>query len=92
MRALAAPAQPTATAFGTQPIGGDDTAQIEVSPDGQLVGALRELERHDGVVHVWNVETGQEAFATRTGWRSRDLAWSPDGEHLALAGAPSPGR
>ena len=67
VRALAAPAQPLAIGFGTQPIGADDTGHIEVSPDGQLVGAMRELERQAGVAHVWDMESGQETFATRTG-------------------------
>lgn len=63
---------------------GNDVFSLDVSRDGRLVAAAR----FDGTVHVWDVETGREAFGVDTGdavapWVY--VAWDADGERLAVA-------
>jgi WD40 repeat protein len=78
--ASAAPARGPAAASGA------DVFSVDVSPDGRLVAAAR----IDGSVRVWDAETGQEAFTvdpgpTVFGGPYMDVAWSPDGDVLAVA-------
>jgi len=82
------PGPPTqAGGAGTQPVAsGADVFAIDVSDDGGLVAAAR----FDGSVHVWDTETGREAFTvdpgpTVPGTNWIGVAWSPDGGLLAVA-------
>jgi WD40 repeat protein len=76
-----------AGATGAPPLAsGAEAFAIDVSRDGRLVAAAR----LDGSVRVWDSETGRDAFTVDPGptvpgapWM--DVAWSPDGDLLAVA-------
>ena len=69
VRTLGAP-QPTGT----------EVRALDVSPDGIVAAAI------DGTsLQVWDVETGRDAFRYRPRDYIDSLAWSPDGDHLALS-------
>jgi WD40 repeat protein len=62
---------------------GVEVFALEVSPDDRLVAAAR----FDGSVRVWDMETGRDAFTVDPGPAMApymSLAWSPDGEVLAV--------
>ena len=53
-------------------------------PDGKLLAT----GGHDGLVKLWNLETGEQSGSVRDGTREiRDLAFNPSGTRLALAPA-----
>ncbi len=65
------------------PLAGDeDVATLAVDPSGQLVAAVRGVG--EGTVDVWELESGQLAFAVPIGDGVRWPAWSPDGQLLAI--------
>ena len=78
--------------FRGVPIGApEDYWVLKPSPDGELVAALPEQASYGtgpgaGRVTVWDVESGKERFTAGEGWRASDMAWSPDGDLLAIAG------
>ncbi|MBI5882745.1 MAG: caspase family protein [Elusimicrobia bacterium] len=55
---------------------------VAVSPDGALVAAASPA----GEVCVWNAQTGQKTLSQRARGQAHDLAFSPDGLLLAVAG------
>lgn len=69
----------------------EDYAYLKPSPDGELVAALSQQASYGtgpgaGRVTVWDVESGKERFTADEGWRASEMAWSPDGDLLAIAG------
>jgi WD40 repeat protein/DNA-binding SARP family transcriptional activator len=62
---------------------------IEVSPDGRLAAVLTVTTRPESsttALRVWDIETGREPFRTRPrGFYVDSVAWSPDGDHLAIS-------
>ena len=69
----------------------EDYWVLKPSPDGELVAALSQQASWGtapgaGQVQVWDVESGKERFTAGEGWRAADMAWSPDGDLLAIAG------
>lgn len=67
-----------------------DAWVIEVSPDGDLVATIGFDEPPR--VHLWDRRSGNEVSAVEeVGFLPEDLAWSPDGELLAVAGFYSRG-
>jgi WD40 repeat protein len=69
----------------------DDLITVLPSPDGRLVAttSMRSMDGAspgEGQVRVWDVESGEEHFTVVAGWRAQDVAWSPDGDLLAVAG------
>jgi WD40 repeat protein/DNA-binding SARP family transcriptional activator len=62
--------------------GGAELRRIAVSPDAAVLAA----STGGSPVHLWDVETGSHRGAIRfDGDWAVDLAWSPDGERLAIA-------
>jgi WD40 repeat protein/DNA-binding SARP family transcriptional activator len=89
---------PTPSAFETLPNGdfvsppvatGPRVTALDVSPDGQLVAAatLDSTVCCPNVVslRIWDIETGREAFRVRPRGLVDDVAWSPDGNRLAVS-------
>ena len=61
---------------------------LDVSPDGRLAAVATIDWSGDtlaGSLRVWDVLTGQEAFRTDPRGYVDDVAWSPDGGHLAIS-------
>ncbi|MDX1619750.1 MAG: WD40 repeat domain-containing protein, partial [Nitriliruptorales bacterium] len=59
--------------------------EIEVSPDGDLVAT--KSDEYAPRVHVWDTSSGRAAFTIDVPeLRPVQVAWSPDGERLAVAG------
>jgi WD40 repeat protein len=56
------------------------------SPDGKLIASTFSSGTADGLVQVWNPQTGQVAFtlAKKAGYGYSDIAWSSDGKYLAV--------
>jgi WD40 repeat protein/DNA-binding SARP family transcriptional activator len=67
---------------------GADVLAIDVSPDGSLVAAANA----NGAAGIWDSETGQEQRAIAASERVVDVAWSPQGDALAMANGTDPGR
>jgi len=57
------------------------------SPDGELIAAIVEENGKSGaIVTAFNAATGAETFLTEKHWAGvSHLAWTADGEHLAVA-------
>jgi WD40 repeat protein len=97
VRTLGPPAAPTGaplpngdfldapTATGTW------VSALDVSPDGRLVAAAvletNETPIPGSSLRIWDVETGAEAFRVRHRGIVDDIAWSPDGNLLAISTA-----
>jgi WD40 repeat protein/DNA-binding SARP family transcriptional activator len=64
---------------------------LDVSPDGRTVAAavleLNETSIPGSSLRIWDVETGAEAFRVRHRGILDDIAWSPDGNLLAISTA-----
>jgi WD40 repeat protein len=77
--------------FGADPLvdrqTGADIVAIDVSPDGRLIAAASLA----GAAGVWDAATGERRFAV-DGRSIVDVAWSPDGEVVAMAGGANPSR
>lgn len=59
--------------------------EIEISPDGDLVATIGKDEPPQA--HIWNRRTGDLAFTVGSyGFFPERVAWSPDGDVLAVAG------
>ena len=74
-------------------VGGNDLVNsVEFSPDGSIVAVAIGRENGnqgtDGEVVVYDVQTGTELYALNPNGEDRffDTAFSPDGQHIALAG------
>lgn len=50
------------------------------SPDGQYIAA----NRYDGLLRIWNAQTGKRAALLQTLQGPNGLAWSPDGRMLSV--------
>lgn len=57
---------------------------VAVSPDGTLLAVSGGVQRSMGRLTVWNLEDGTKRFATKRPELVRSLAFSPDGQHLAI--------
>ncbi len=62
---------------------GDTAAAVAFSPDGKILAS----GGYDGVIRLWEVETGKELRNIEVGNRVTGLAWAPDGKTLASAGS-----
>jgi WD40 repeat protein len=56
---------------------------ITVDPEGDLIATATS----DGPVRVWDARSGDEVFTVGEGLTPNGVAWSPDGELLAVTGA-----
>jgi WD40 repeat protein len=61
---------------------GADVHAIAVSPDGERIATASAA----GSATVWDATTGEEAFTLESDGPLYDVAWSPDGRLLAVAG------
>jgi WD40 repeat protein/tetratricopeptide (TPR) repeat protein len=85
---------PTPTAGPPPPVrtltGTDRVIDVAFSPDGQTLASAS----YDGMVILWDVETGQEmrtvelAGSYRLGWHRKHMAFSPDTQTLASGSGP----
>ena len=72
--------------------GNDQVNSVEFSPDGSTVAVAIGRENGNqgtnGEVAVYNVQTGEELYALNPNGEDMfyDTAFSPDGQHIALAG------
>jgi WD40 repeat protein len=69
---------------------------LDVSPDGLVAAAIADYTKGKASFRVWDVETGRDAFRARPrsyvedlAWVD-DVAWSPDGNHLAISVTTKP--
>jgi WD40 repeat protein len=72
--------------IATQPVGGIDA--VDVSPDGDLVAAGGyKLDTGQIFLAAWDPTTGRRIFSVPRpgGDQISDIAFSPDGSHLAIA-------
>lgn len=60
----------------------DWIGNIDFSPDGSLLVSGGK----DGIIRIWEVQSGLEIASISTRWEIRDLAFSPDGRTLAAVG------
>jgi WD40 repeat protein/energy-coupling factor transporter ATP-binding protein EcfA2 len=69
---------------------GLEVTALEVSPDGRLAAtATIDLNQFppSSSLRIWDVETGEEPFHLRPRGIVDDVAWSPDGDLLAISTA-----
>jgi WD40 repeat protein len=70
------------------PSTGVEVSALEVSPDSRLVAAAV-TDWNDypagSSLRIWELDSGTEAFSVRSHGFVDDVAWSPDGELLAVA-------
>ena len=59
---------------------------IAWSPDGKWIVSTFSSFTSDGVVQVWNPQTGKLAFtlATKPDYFMGEVSWSPDGQYIAV--------
>lgn len=68
---------------------GDQLTSASTSPDGTLVAGLRSLSSDQWTVTVWETSSGREVLTGAVAHppaTSNALAWSPDGQVLAVGG------
>jgi WD40 repeat protein/DNA-binding SARP family transcriptional activator len=69
---------------------GADMIRIASTPDASMIATIRSREYEQGTgtgtVQVWDVEAGTVTFEIAMGRWAADVAWSPDGNHLAISG------
>jgi WD40 repeat protein len=69
------------------PLGGaPNFGGISWSPDGKWIISTFSSSTSDGVVQVWNPQTGKLAFtlATKPDYFMGAVSWSPDGQYIAV--------
>lgn len=66
--------------------GGPQFGGIAWSPDGKWIVSTFSSSTSDGVVQVWNPQTGKLAFtlATKADYFMGAVSWSPDGQYIAV--------
>ena len=66
--------------------GGPQFGGIAWSPDGKWIVSTFSSFTSDGVVQVWNPQTGKLAFtlATKPDYFMGAVSWSPDGQYIAV--------
>jgi len=66
--------------------GGPHFGGIAWSPDGKWIVSTFSSSTSDGVVQVWNPQTGKPAFtlATKPDYFMGAVSWSPDGQYIAV--------
>ena len=66
--------------------GGPHFGGIAWSPDGKWIVSTFSSFTSDGVVQVWNPQTGKLAFtlATKPDYFMGAVSWSPDGQYIAV--------
>lgn len=68
-----------------------DASLVRLAPDGRRLAFV--LRDGEAGIYLDDLETGPVRVARCQGWQAEELAWSPDGEHLAwVVGGPPRGR
>jgi len=86
-RPLDSPAESLSEAPPSEVGTGREVTGLAMSPDGRLA-AVATVDQGDppvGSVQAWDFVTGQEAFRLDFHGNVDDLAWSRDGDHLAIS-------
>ena len=70
--------------------GGNGATSAVFSPDGKYLALTTDTraEEGPGLFRLWNWRTGEVLLEVETGALMFETAFSPDGNHLAVAGAP----
>lgn len=78
----------TSALVSLRPLGGaPNFGGIAWSPDGKLIASTFSSATADGLVQVWDSQTGHRAYtlATQPGWGFGAIAWSSDGQYIAAS-------